>query len=69
MAMRTTIDIDDELMETALRETGLSSKRAVVEEGLRALIERHRGRKLRDAFGKYPWDGDLSKQRGSWGCR
>jgi Arc/MetJ family transcription regulator len=66
--MRTTIDINDELMETAMRESGLSSKRAVVEEGLRALIQRHRARKLRDAFGKYPWDGDLSEQRRSWGC-
>jgi Arc/MetJ family transcription regulator len=66
MAMRTTIDIDDELMETALRETGLSSKRAVVEEGLRALIQRHRARKLLAAFGKHPWDGDLSAQRRSW---
>ena len=64
--MRMTIDLNDELMETAQRESGLSSKRAVVEEGLRALIQRHRGRKLRDAFGKYPWDGDLSERRRSW---
>jgi Arc/MetJ family transcription regulator len=67
MAMRTTIDIDDELMETALRESGLSSKRAVVEEGLRALIQRQARKKLVAAFGKYPWDGDLSEQRRSWG--
>jgi len=65
--MRTTIDIDDELMETALRESGLSSKRAVVEEGLRALIQRQARKKLVAAFGKYPWDGDLSEQRRSWG--
>jgi Arc/MetJ family transcription regulator len=63
LCMRTNIDIDDELMETALRESGLRTKRAAVEEGLRALIERQRRRKLLDAFGKYPWEGDLAEMR------
>jgi Arc/MetJ family transcription regulator len=64
--MRMTIDIDDELIDTALRESGLNSNRAVLEEGLRTLIQRCRREKLLAAFGKYPWDGDLSEQRGSW---
>ena len=63
LCMRTNIDIDDELMETALRESGLRTKRAAVEEGLRALIDRQRRRKLIDAFGKYPWEGDLAELR------
>jgi len=61
--MRTNIDIDDELMEAALRESGLRTKRAAVEEGLRALIERHRRKKLLAAFGQYPWEGDLAAMR------
>lgn len=61
--MRTNIDIDDELMETALRESGLRTKRAAVEEGLRALIQRQRRKRLIEAFGKYPWDGDLAELR------
>ena len=61
--MRTNIDIDDELMETALRESGLRTKRAAVEEGLRALIQRQRRKRLIAAFGKYPWDGDLAEMR------
>jgi Arc/MetJ family transcription regulator len=32
--MRTNIEIDDRLIEEALRLTGLKTKRAVVEEGL-----------------------------------
>ena len=64
--MRMTIDIDDELLEAAQRESGLSSKYAVIEEGLRVLIQRHRRKKLLMAFGKYPWDGDLSEQRRLW---
>jgi Arc/MetJ family transcription regulator len=63
LRMRTNIDIDDELMETALRESGLRTKRAAVEEGLRALIERQRRKRLIEAFGKYPWDGDLAEMR------
>jgi Arc/MetJ family transcription regulator len=63
MRMRTNIDIDDDLMETALRESGLRTKRAAVEEGLRALIQRQRRKKLLAAFGKYPWDGDLAEMR------
>jgi len=61
--MRTNIDIDDELMETALRESGLRTKRAAVEEGLRALIQRQRRKRLIAAFGNYPWDGDLAEMR------
>ena len=63
LCMRTNIDIDDELMETALRESGLRTKRAAVEEGLRALIERERRKRLIAAFGKYPWKGDLAEMR------
>lgn len=39
--MRTNIVIDDELMSKALKTTGLKTKRAVVEEGLRALVQIH----------------------------
>jgi Arc/MetJ family transcription regulator len=63
VCMRTNIDIDEDLMETALRESGLRTKRAAVQEGLRLLIERHRRMKLIDAFGKYPWEGDLAEMR------
>ena len=43
--MRTNIDIDDGLMAAAQEATGLPTKRAVVEEGLRALV------RLRDQQG------------------
>lgn len=38
--MRTTLDLDDELVEEALRVTGERTKTAVIEAGLRALITR-----------------------------
>lgn len=37
--MRTTIDIDDALMRTAMRLSGLTTKKAVVEAALRLLIQ------------------------------
>ena len=37
--MRTNIEIDDELMAQALKLTGLPTKRAVVEEGLRLMVQ------------------------------
>ena len=38
--MRTNIELDDELIAQAMTATGLPTKRATVEAGLRALIER-----------------------------
>jgi Arc/MetJ family transcription regulator len=39
--MRTTIDIDDTLMRKAMRLSGLSTKKAVVEASLRLFIQTH----------------------------
>ena len=62
--MRTNIEIDDELMAQAMSLTGLRTKRAVVDAALRALIDRTARQQLREAFGKYPWEGDLDQMRG-----
>ena len=62
--LRTNIEIDDELMAKALRLTGLRTKRAAVEAGLRALIEKRGRELLLEAAGKYPWEGDLDRMRG-----
>lgn len=61
--MRTNIVIDDDLIEEALLLTGLPTKRAVVEEGLRTLIRLHKQKKVRELFGKLHWEGDLNAMR------
>jgi Arc/MetJ family transcription regulator len=61
--MRTNIEIDDELIERALGATGLKTKRAAVEEGLRALIRLHEQRDILDLAGKVQWSGDLDESR------
>ena len=63
--MRTNIMIDDQLMEDALRATGLPTKRAVVEEGLRMLISVRAQTRIRRLKGKIAWDGDLGALRTS----
>ncbi len=62
--MRTNIVIDDELMESALKASGLSTKKEVVEQGLRLLIKRNQQQDIRSLRGKVKWDGDLDEMRG-----
>ncbi|MBL8706340.1 MAG: type II toxin-antitoxin system VapB family antitoxin [Rhodospirillales bacterium] len=44
--MRTTLAIDDVLLERARRLSGVQEKSAIVREGLKALIERESARRL-----------------------
>jgi len=52
--MRTTLNIDDQLLDEAQRITGMSEKAALVREGLRALIERESARRLARLGGTEP---------------
>ena len=46
MHMRTTLNIDDALLEEAVRLTGVTEKTALVRQGLEALIARESARRL-----------------------
>jgi Arc/MetJ family transcription regulator len=61
--MRTNIDIDDRLMQEAMRRSGARTKRAAVEAGLRLLAETHAQGSIRRLRGKVVWEGDLSQSR------
>ena len=61
--MRTNIVIDDELMDQAMKATGLETKRAVVEAGLRKLVQLNEQANILDYFGKLHWEGDLDEIR------
>lgn len=54
MHMRTTLILDDALVERARRLTGLTQKTALVHAGLRALIEREAARRLAALGGTMP---------------
>jgi len=61
--MRTNIDIDDRLMERAMRASGSRTKRAAVEAGLRLLIQTKAQTGIRRLRGKVQWEGDLEESR------
>ncbi len=61
--MRTNIDIDDELMAAAQQASGLRTKKAAVEEGLRLLIHLHGQQEVLTLAGKVRWTGDLDASR------
>jgi Arc/MetJ family transcription regulator len=58
--MRTNVEIDDELIREAQRVTGLKTKRAVVEEGLKTLVRLKRQMKLLELGGKVEFWEDIN---------
>ncbi len=61
--MRTNIEIDDDLMREAMRASGATTKRAVVEQGLRMLVDVRGQRAIRRLRGRVQWTGDLNASR------
>lgn len=61
--MRTNIDIDDDLLAEAQKLSGKATKKGTVEEALRLLVRLRRQGEVDQAFGKYPWRGDLERSR------
>jgi Arc/MetJ family transcription regulator len=61
---RTNIELDDDLVEKAMRLTGATTKRQVVDLALRRLVEKgtlyHALRRLK---GEVTWDGDVARWR------
>jgi Arc/MetJ family transcription regulator len=51
--MRTTLDLDEELVRRALAETGAKSKTEVIEMGLRSLLEREARKRLKQLYGSH----------------
>ena len=61
--MRINIEIDDGLMQKAMRITKTRTKRATVEAGLRLLIRTHGQSSMGRLRGKIRWEGDLEVSR------
>ena len=61
--MRTNIEIDDALLSRAMSASGLTTKKATVEEGLRLLVRLgNQAEALADIKG-LGWEGDLEEMR------
>lgn len=61
--MRTNIEIDDKLMAQALKLTGLPTKRAVVEEGLKLMVRLRKQARGLKALRGLGWEGDIGEMR------
>jgi Arc/MetJ family transcription regulator len=61
--MRTNVVLDDELISSALKASGLKTKKAAIEEGLKLLIQVKSQTKIREFRGKLKWSGDLDEMR------
>jgi Arc/MetJ family transcription regulator len=61
--MRTNVVLDDRLMSTALKLSGLKTKKSAIEEGLKLLIQLHRQEQIKDYRGKLSWTGNLDEMR------
>ena len=57
------IEIDDSLMRRAMRATGLKTKCAVVEAGLKLLVQVNTQASIRNQRGKVKWEGNLDEMR------
>ena len=67
--MRTNIEIDDELMEKAMRSSGAATKKATVEAALELLVKTRAQTGIRRLRGKVQWEGDLERSRLGRGSR
>jgi Arc/MetJ family transcription regulator len=61
--MRTTLVLDDHLIEKASSYTGITEKTAIVREALQALIQREAGRRLAALGGSQPGLAQIPRRR------
>ena len=61
--MRTNIDIDDNLMDSVLKASGLKTKKEAVEAGLKLLLQMNSQSKIKEFRGKLAWSGNLEEMR------
>jgi Arc/MetJ family transcription regulator len=61
--MRTNIVLDDQLIERARQLTGIRTKRELIHEALRMLIQLREQGDVRQLRGRLHWQGDLEQMR------
>jgi len=61
--MRTTLNLDDGLIDEASRLTGVTEKSVLVREGLKALVERESARRLARLGGTEPGLSEVPRRR------
>ena len=63
--MRTNIVLDEVLIKRGMALTGISTKRALVHEALKLLVQLREQEQVRTLRGQLKWEGDLDELRTS----
>lgn len=63
--MRTNIEIDNKLMNEAIKISGLKTKKETVELGLKTLVRLKKQENIRRFRGQLEWTGNLDDMRTS----
>jgi Arc/MetJ family transcription regulator len=61
--MRTNVVINDQLMASALKVSGLKTKKDAIEEGLKLLVQLRSQKSIKRYRGKLKWTGNLDQMR------
>ena len=56
--MRISVEIDDNLIRTALKLSGFKTRKKAIEEGLKLLVQVSRHKNVRSFRGKLEWTGN-----------
>ena len=60
---RTNIELDEDLVDEAMRLTDKKSKKELVNYALEELVSRLKRRKMLELEGRVAWEGDLDEMR------
>ncbi len=61
--LRTSIELDEELLREAMELTSKKTKKEVVNYALKELVSRLKRKKILEVEGKVKWSGDLQEMR------
>ena len=61
--MRTNVVINDDLLASALKVSGLRTKKDAIEEGLKLLVQVKSQKEIKHYRGKLKWSGNLDQMR------
>jgi Arc/MetJ family transcription regulator len=61
--MRTNVAINDALMESALKVSGVKTKKDTIEEALKLLVQIKKQENIKGFRGKLKWTGNLNNMR------
>jgi Arc/MetJ family transcription regulator len=60
---RTNIVLDDKLVKTCLKKTGLKTRRQLIDHALRELLRHENQKKILELKGNIKWEGNLDNWR------